>query len=465
MRTLAAALLAVLAGGSVPVEERPNILFFLSDDHRWDALGCAGHPVLKTPHIDRLAAEGVRFRNAFVTTPICAASRASILTGLYERSHKFTFRTPPIAAAHAGASYPALLKAAGYRTGFFGKFGVQVPADRRAAMFDEFADLNRTPYFKKQADGTRRHIDDIIGDRAVEFLKAQPREKPFCLSLSFNAGHAEDNDKAELYPWPPAADGLYEGVEIPRPRLDDPQIFENLPGFLKKSEARVRYFWGYDTPEKYQKNIRAYLRLLSGMDAVVGRVRAEVERLGLGPNTVVIFTGDNGYYMGNRGFQGKWFHHEESLRVPLIVMDPRLPAKRRGIVEERMALNVDLAPTFIALAGSALSATHQGRSLVPLLRGDPPADWRKDFLCEHLFDNPRIPKWEGVREGRWKYARYFQQEPPFEFLHDLESDPDELRNLAGVVEHSESLARLRSRCDALRGVPYSPENFPTLRGK
>ena len=453
MKTLAGFLLACLLLPAAKREScqagisRPNVVLFLSDDHRADLLGCAGHPILKTPHIDRLAAEGVRFRNMFVTTSICAASRASILTGLYERRHRFTFKTPPISAEHCAESYPALLKAAGYRTGFFGKFGVQVPKGAREVLFDDFADLNRTPYFKKQPDGTLRHVDDLVGDRAIDFLNAQPKDRPFCLSISFSAGHAEDADKANLYPWAPAADGLYEGVEIPRPKLDDPAIFEAHPDFLKRSMCRDRWFWSCDTPEKYQKNMRAYLRLLSGMDAVVGRVTGELERLGMARDTVVIFTGDNGYFMGNRGFTGKWIHYEESLRVPLIVRDPRRPG---GRVEDRMALNVDLAPTIVALAGLPVPAGHQGRSLEPLLRGDAAAEWRSDSFFEHLMVEKTIPKWEGVRDGRWKYARYFEQSPPYEFLHDLQADPDELRNLAGSPDHAERLQRLRSRCEALR---------------
>ena len=147
----------LFAAVTVSAAQRPNIIFFLSDDHRWDRLSCAGHPVLKTPNIDRLAAEGARFPNMFVTTSICAASRASILTGLYERTHGFTFGTPPISEKHIGDSYPVRLRAAGYRTGFIGKFGVGVPRGAREKMFDYFQAIGRNPYLKKQKDGTLRH--------------------------------------------------------------------------------------------------------------------------------------------------------------------------------------------------------------------------------------------------------------------------------------------------------------------
>ncbi len=446
---------------------RPNILFILSDDQRADLLGCAGHPILKTPNIDRLARDGVRFENMFVTTSICAATRATILTGLVERSHKYTFGTPPIAAPFCEDSYPAVLKAAGYRTGFVGKFGVGVPSGEQEAMFDVFHPLNRTPYFKKQPDGSLKYVEEIAGDLAIGFLNDQPADRPFCLSISFNAPHAEDNDKEDHYPWPPSVDGMYEDLTIPPPRLSDPAIFEAMPAFLKESMNRDRWFWRWDTPEKYQKNVKAYFRMISGIDTIIGRVLGELGRLGLDENTVVVFSGDNGYYLASRGFAGKWTHFEESQRVPLIVMDPRVPGSLRGRVRSEMVLNLDIAPTIVDFAGVPVPDRYQGRSLVPLVESDAPApsDWRTDFFCEHLFDNPDIPKWEGVRGQRYKYARYFQQDPPYEFLHDLDTDPDELKNFTDNPNYADILERLRQRCDDLRdqyGGPYSKEAFPTV---
>ncbi|HEY8506421.1 MAG TPA: sulfatase-like hydrolase/transferase, partial [Gemmataceae bacterium] len=430
---------------------RPNIIFFLSDDQRFDLMGCAGHPILKTPTMDRLAREGVRFENAFVTTAICAASRATLLTGLVERTHRYTFRTPPIAAPFCADSYPAVLRAAGYRTGFVGKFGVGVASGWREKMFDSFVPLNRNPYFKKQPDGSLRHLTEITGDRAIEFLRRQEKGKPFCLSVSFNAPHAEDSDKENHYPYIPATAGLYAGVRIPAPPLSDPAVFEALPEFLKKSFNRERWYWRFDTPEKYDRNVRNYYRMISGVDMVMGRVLDELRKRGLAGETVVIFSGDNGYYLGERGLSGKWSHYEESLRVPLIVYDPRRPAAERGRVAKEMVLNLDVAPTILELAGAEVPGRYQGRSLVPLLRGESPPDWRTDFFCEHLMEaGAGIPKWEGVRDRRWVYARYFEQEPVYEFLHDLQADPRELTNLAGDPAAAAALARLRKRCDELR---------------
>ena len=467
-RVIAALLIANLANlGAVATlakEQHKNVVFILSDDHRADVLGAAGHPIIKTPNLDRLAQQGVRFENAFVTTSICAASRATILTGLYERSHRYTFRTVPLAKEKTDLSYPVLLRKAGYRTGFIGKFGVGVQSGVQKQMFDFYKPLNRSPYFKPQPDGSKKHITDTVGDLAIEFLESQPKDQPFCLSISFNAGHAEDGDKKDHYPWPPSADGLYEGVEFPRPKLDDPKMFDSQPGFLKKSLNRERFFWRWDTPEKYQRNMQAYFRLLSGMDHTVGRVLDELDRLKLTDSTLVIFCGDNGYYMAERGFAGKWSHYEQSLRVPLIVYDPQQDQALQGTVQSEMALNLDVAATIVDAAGLKVPESYQGRSLLPIVEGAEQGTWRQDFLIEHLMHYPQgIPKYEGVRGERWVYARYFEQEPAYEFLHDLKNDPDQLKNLAGDPEFSEQLESMRKRCFEIRdsvGGEYSLEKFP-----
>jgi arylsulfatase A-like enzyme len=446
----AAAFLASGCFSCRPSGRKPNILFLLVDDQRNDTLGCAGHPIIKTPVIDSLAARGMRFRNAFVTTPICAASRASILTGLYERTHRYTFGTPPLSTALMADSYPALLRVAGYRTGLIGKYGVRTEGEPEPSMFDFFKPHGGNPYFKKQPDATLRHETEVAGDRAGEFLDGNPPGRPFCLSISFNASHAADWDLENHYPWPKAVDGMYEDVDIPAPRLSDPAIFANHPEFLKISMNRKRFFWRWDTPEKYQKNMKAYFRMLSGIDRVIGRLCEKLEKRNLADNTVIIYTADNGYYMGDRGFAGKWSHYEQSLRVPLVVYDPRLSKAKQGAVRDEMALNIDIPATMLQLAGVEIPTQYQGRSITSLLQGGGIREWRNDFFCEHLLDNPDIPKWEGVRGERYVYARYFEQEPVCEFLHDLEADPDQLANLAEDPEYGEILAAMRKRCDELK---------------
>jgi arylsulfatase A-like enzyme len=441
--------------------DRPNIIFFLSDDQRADFLSCAGHKIVKTPTIDKMAAAGVRFENAFVSTSICAASRATFLTGLYERSHRFTFGTPPIESKLTDVSYPAVLKDSGYRTGFVGKFGVGVEKGAKEKMFDYMQSLHRHPYFKKQKDGSVRHLTEIAGDKAIEFINTCKKDQPFCLSVSFNAAHAEDSDKKDHYPWPKAENGLYDDIQIPAP-LVSVDHWKTLPAFFHNSMHRDRWFWRWDTPEKYQKNVRAYYRMITGLDRVMGRVLDEVKKLDRADNTVVIFMGDNGYYKGSRGFAGKWSHFEESLRVPLVIYDPRVPEAKRGRVISQMALNMDVTATIVDAAGVAVPKSYQGQSLMPFVRDQKVGQWRTDFFCEHLMENESIPKYEGVRGKRYVYARYFQNMPEGEFLHDLKKDPMQLKNLVKDPQYADALATMRKRCDELRdgyGGEYNKEKF------
>jgi len=191
--------------------------------------------------------------------------------------------------------------------------------------------------------------------------------------------------------------------------------------------------------------------MIAGVDRALGRVLDALDERGLADDTVVIFTSDNGYFLGERGFAGKWLIYEESVRVPLFIYDPRLSEERRGETVDEMVLNIDLAPTLLALAGVEAPEAYEGRSLSPLFRG-PSAEWRSDFLYEHRFDHPSIPKSEGVRDGRFAYVRYYEQEPVFEQLFDINLDPQQLTNLAlgsHLSAYRSDLERLRARCDEL----------------
>jgi len=389
--------------------------------------------------MDKLAGNGVRFTNAFVTTPICAASRASILTGLYERKHGFTFNTPPFRTEFTDISYPTLLRASGYRTGFIGKFGIEsngilLVENEKATIkkmfdvFDNFEHWGPDGYFVRQPDGGVKHLTDTTGDKVIDFLRSCKPDQPFCLSVSFNAPHAQDNAPRQ-YIWPKSVDGLYEDVTIPEPENSAHSFFEAQPEFLKTSLSRERWHWRFDTPEKFQRMMKGMYRMVSGVDMVIGRILVEIKRLGMDKNTVIIFMSDNGMFFGERGFSDCWLLYEESIRVPLIVFDPGADEEVRGITLEQMALNVDIAPTILELAGLKVPHEMQGRSLAPLLRGQKP-EWRNDLFCEHLFEHPKIPRSEGVRTERWKYIRYFEQQPVYEELYELKNDPHETVNLS-----------------------------------
>ena len=441
-------------------DEQPNIIFFFTDDQRNDTLGVEGHPIVKTPTIDRLANEGVRFTNMFVSHSICWVSRTTILSGLTARSFGLPDRPDAARPETVDVLFSDLLMDAGYRTGFFGKWHAKMPNGYKPEdHFDEYERIFRKPFFKEQPDGSKRHTTELIADRGISFLESQPKGQPFCLNLWFNVAHAEDGDKRPgigHFPWPKAVDGMYEDQQMPEPRLNDPAIYESQPDFLKESINRARFFWRWDTPEKYQINMRAYYRMLSGLDGAIARVLKALEEQGLAENTIIVYSADNGYYMGDRGFAGKWSHYEQSLRVPLIIYDPR-NKKSAGRVVDDLAMNLDLPVTFLSWAGVDVPAHYQGLDLAPIVRGEEPKQWRTDMFHEHVGLRPHI-SWEGVRNKRYKYARYFDQEN-YEFLHDLARDPDELENLAGDPDYQAILANLRQRTDDLvagYGGPLNP---------
>lgn len=447
-RSLIICLFLLLPIVSLTGSERPNIVFFFADDQTTDTLGCYGNDIIQTPNIDSLAAQGTLFRSAFVSHSICWVSRTTILTGLTGRSYGES-GNPEMARADAVETLVSdVLRDGGYRTGYFGKWHAKMPKGYQPEdHFDEMEIIFRNPYYKKMPDGSLRHETEVIVDRGIDFIKSQPKGKPFALNLWFSAAHAEDSDRRPgigQFPWPRAVDGMYDDVAFDAPRLSDPAIFEAQPDFLKTTINRERYFWRWNTPEKYETNMRAYYRMISGIDGALGRFMEALEEAGLAENTIIVYSADNGYHMGNRGFAGKWSHYEESLRVPLIVYDPRVSNKRRGVETDAQALNLDLPSTFLDWAGIEIPERYQGRSLAPIVGGGKPADWRKETFHEHFAVRQRIPAFEGLRNDRFKYVRYFDH-GNYEFLHNLKSDPDELVNLADNPEYASTLKAMRER--------------------
>jgi arylsulfatase A-like enzyme len=437
---------AAWSGGSARAADTapPNIIFLLTDDQRWDSLGCMGNPIIRTPNIDQLASNGVTFSNHFVTTSICMTSRASIFTGLYARAHQINDFSKPLPEPIYAQSYPALLRAAGYRTGFIGKWGLggALPRDR----FDYFQGFTGQGRYFPQAGG--KHLTRRMGEQALEFLGGSSPGRPFCLSVSFKAPHVQDEDPRQFL-YDPAHKDLYKEVNIPVPKTADPKFIEMLP-VAQRTEMRRRWSVRFSVPALFQESVKSYYRLITGVDDEVGRIREELRRSGLERNTVIVYTGDNGFYLGEHGLAGKWLMHEESIRTPLILYDPRLPGSTRGRRRSEMTLNIDLAPTLLASAGVPVPPSMQGRSLRPLLEGTAPA-WRKEWFYEHWFTSGGwIPRSEGVRTQTRKYARYLDSEPLFEELYDLEQDPLEERNLAADNRRRQELQLLRTRWETWR---------------
>ncbi|RAI85791.1 sulfatase family protein [Algoriphagus yeomjeoni] len=434
--------LFLVSFNSFAQQERPNIIFILTDDQRWDALGFSGNDLIQTPEMDRLAAEGIYFKNAFVTTPICAASRASVLTGLYERTHGYTFGQE-LQEGYAQNSYPAQLKKLGYETGFFGKFGVNYPGF--STLFDvgdsydrDVKYPDRRGYFYKTINGDSVHLTKYTSYQAQEFIKNQSADKPFMLSLSFSAPHAHD-PAADQYFWSSDVADLYENVKFPKPLLAKDKYFDEQPEYVKTGENRTRWYWRYDTPEKYQQSMKGYYRMISEVDLEIGKIRKTLAEKGMDNNTVIIFMGDNGYFQGERQLAGKWLMYDNSLRVPMIIYDPRNPGHRE-ITD--FALNIDIAPTVLEFANGVLPEQYQGISLADYVVGENPAIERNEFVAEHLWKVKIIAASEGVRTKEWKYFRY-QDDLGHEELYNLKKDPLEKNNLAGKKGYENKLIEMR----------------------
>lgn len=483
----AAPCLRALAAAAARPQKRPNLLLLLSDDQRADAMGCAPNAAIKTPALDRLASQGVRFRNAFVTTSICCVSRASVLAGQYARRHGIHDFARPFWPEAMSQTYPMLLKKAGYYTGFIGKWGIAANnvklVNRAGATFDYWAGASHQSNFWHEADCPfvthpgvgeeklenlctcppdargRRGIGVRIGRKNIknpvhlstqiipakvdQFLRARDKARPFCLSISFKAPHGPWSD------WDPSVRDLYVDAKLPVPKTATPAAIAAKPAFLRRSLASAAGERLARDHARLRRQIGHYYRLISTLDISVGKVRKLLADHGLADNTVILFSSDNGHFLGEHGLMGKWLMYEESIRVPLIVSGPGLT----GEVNDELVLNADIAPTLLDLAGLPTPANMHGSSLVPFLRGDS-AQWRASFLYEAPI--PALGSWPlvAVRSREWKYIRTFGPEDPsklvFEELYDLRDDPHEMMNLAGLDEHRDTRERLAAELAELR---------------
>jgi arylsulfatase A-like enzyme len=431
--------------------EQPNIIFILTDDQRFDAIGYAGNELIHTPEMDKLAESGTYFNHAMVTTPICAASRASLLSGVYERTHRFNFQTGDIRDEYMDSAYPRVLRDAGYHTGFFGKYGIRYKG--QADLFDEYDGYDRNNsfkdkrgYFYKTIDGDTVHLTRYTGQQGLDFIKENAqKDKPFALQLCFSAPHAHDPAEDQYF-WQETTAPLLASTTIPAPALGAQKYFDLLPKPVRDGFNRLRWTWRYDTPEKYQHSVKGYYRMLSGIDLEIGKLRKELERQGVADNTVIILMGDNGYFLGERQLAGKWLMYDNSVRVPLILMDPR---EDKHIDSDALALNIDVPATILDLAGAKKPASYQGQSLLPVTSGTSKKLTDRDtVLIEHIWNFDEIPPSEGVRTKDWKYFRYVDDQRAEE-LYNLNEDPKETNNLATNPTHAKTLMALRKKCDQL----------------
>jgi N-acetylglucosamine-6-sulfatase len=414
----------------------PNIVFILSDNQRWDFMGCAGHPFVATPNLDRLASEGILFRNAFVTTSLCSPSRASFLTGQYAHTHGVRNNLTPW--NDQNQTFLELLKQAGYESAFIGKWHMpgRLPSLRGVDLFVTFtAQKGQGRYFDCPlvVDGVeipsrKPYITEELTDYALEFV-SRPREGPFCLVLSHKAVH---------HRWLPPPDlvDLYQSDEPPFPREVNPLLF--LTG--------GNLFEGLIGPPKAL--YRDYARVVTSLDRQIGRLLERIDEMGIADNTVVVFASDNGFLWGEhqRGGTGRW-PYEESIRIPFIVRAPEMitnPGKRA----DQMVLNIDLAPSLLEMAGLPSPGAMEGESFVPVLKS-PSAPGREAWLYEYFADFPfRVPTTHAVRTNRYTYIEFEGRKG--RELYDIENDPTQSANLIHTQDGRRIAGELKKVLDDMR---------------
>lgn len=458
-------LCCVLLGFSatrVAAEDRPpNIVFIYCDDARWDTLGVvqreqgeAGRfPWIQTPNVDRLAEQGIRFRQSFVAHSLCSPGRAAVLTSTYGHHNGIIGNRTPLDTGLANVAKQ--LQAAGYRTGYFGKWHMNGQKERpgfdRVASFVGQGRYQNCPLLVDgQRTETQGWVDDVTTQYAIDFLRQQSGEQPFLLWLGFKSPHGPRGGEN----LPPRARGLYEGEKSGDvPNLHTPAIY--LDATRRRNRKRRV---GADSVVPVHLD---FARHITALDACVGRLIEALDRSIHAEETVVIFTSDNGYYLGEHRLGDKRSAYDESLRVPLIVRMPG-PDAPRGRTDDNMVLNLDYAPTMLQLAGAAPLPDAQGRSLVPLLEGEAPDDWRTEFFYEYFHEEPfRAPTTLALRTTSHKLIVYPGHEDWTE-VFDLRDDPYETENLAADerlrqrLEQDFRAAALRSGFDPSGPIPQPP---------
>jgi N-acetylglucosamine-6-sulfatase len=442
---------------SPPDRKQPNIVVVLVDDLRWDELGCTGHPFVRTPHIDRIANEGVRFRNAFCTTPLCSPVRASLLTGLYTHHHGILDNTNRSEDSHRLQTFPRVLQQAGYETAYVGKWHMGNDDTARPG-FDHWVSMKgQGKSFDPVliVDGHRSqhigHTTDVLNKKAVEFVRRK-RDKPFCLYVAHKALHPElvqyddgsisDPSAARFLP-AKRHRTLYEHDAIPR-RLNVTDTLLSKPALRRAIEGLPPLGRKTGTSDE---TVRDRLRMLAAVDDGVGLLFGALTQTGQLDNTLIVLLSDHGYWYGEHGLSvERRLAYEEALRIPLLVRYP--PMIEGGSIVDEFALSIDLAPTLIDLANGKSTHRMDGRSLRPLLRGEHPQNWRTDFLVEYNTDTvfPRVLNmgYSVIRTHRWKYIRYNTLEGMDE-LYDLKNDPYEMENLLANPDSQPVLQELKSR--------------------
>ncbi|QCX40326.1 acetylglucosamine-6-sulfatase [Aureibaculum algae] len=419
-------------------QEKPNIVFILTDDQSYNMLGCTGNSIVQTPNIDKLAKEGVLFTNAHITSAICTPSRTSILLGQFERKHAVNFNSGTSVSDEAWQnSFPMLMRSAGYYTGWIGKNHVPIgkggyESGVMEKSFDYwYAGHGHLGFYPKeiheifndaiadtQVEVIQEGVDDFIDSNArklkgaIHFLEKRPDNKPFLLSINFNLPHGASTSTMKMKPTDDAIyKTMYRDMEIPLPEgyiakaaIKTPK----LPADLLRAEDRQSGYNYIDTPQAQKERYIRQLEAMTGIDRLVGKLQKKLHDLKLDNNTIIIFTSDHGLFMGEQGLGGKALCYEKTTHVPIIILDPRLKKKSRGFVSNALVQTIDLAPTMLTYGGVSLPNSFQGKSIINLVEGKK-EEPRTYLLTENLwstqFGNPRC---EAVQDKEWKYIRYYK---------------------------------------------------------
>jgi arylsulfatase len=420
------------------VHERMNILILYPDDWRYDSLG-SEKPYILTPYLNEFAKEGIRFTHNAVTTSVCWMSRATLFTGQYTSRHRsYKLKCPrftsPAAWEH---SWVKILQKSGYYIGHVGKWQYHTRDLKKlfdwSQMFEGF--------HWKRVRGKNTHATDLTRERVSWFLDRRPKDKPFALTVAFYppkaVGDGRKNPETQFQPTNETRK-LYNNITIPQPEMVESH--DKLPDFLKGGPAKIRWNSRYATPEMYQESMKNYYALISGVDEACGKIIAELKEKGLYNNTMVIFTTDNGMFHGAHGLAGKWYPYQETVRVPLIIYDPRMPAEKVGTLDDSFTLNIDLAETILGAAGVKPDDLMQGRDISDLylttnvknenhmtssVESEP---WREEFFYE--FPSPEdvnIPSSTALVRKEWKYINWPTHDR--DQLFNLNDDPLELNDL------------------------------------
>jgi arylsulfatase A-like enzyme len=440
-------------GEMVLKKDRPNVIFFMTDDQRWDGLSRAGNPYFNTPNIDRIAKEGAYFTNAFVTNSLCGPSRATCLTGKYShntgvRVNEGTFPTDQKTILERAREH-------GYLSAFVGKWhNKRWGRERELDYYFGFRGQGRyhDPVIQENHSPEQTYsgwVEDILAEKSIDFIRrAHLEAKPFMLCHWFKTPH-QGCIPAERHK------DLYSDIEFPKPKTFNTD-YEGKPKAVREADMKIGGSGETSYVQDWNKFIRDYYRVLTGVDENVGRILDLLDELGLAENTLVIFTSDNGYFLGEHGFFDKRLMYEPSLRIPLVIRYPK--AIKPGTVIDEFALNVDFAPTILDCAGIPIPEDVDGKSLRPLLEGRE-VEWREDFLYEYYA----YPDWhyvkpnKGIRTGKWKYIHYYDF-PRHEYeLYDLENDPHEEHNLINDPVYKPVVEKLRKRLVELRIETGDPD--------